>query len=100
MDTFNELNAEFERIHHELENDNYEAEDQMIELEEKAREAVDFTDGIESKKLRNLLGKIKMAKNEFDFFDADAELDNMFPNRHDDDFDEDSMSYDSVFGDD
>ena len=27
-------------------------------------------------------------------------LDNMFPNRHDDDFDEDSMSYDSVFGDD
>jgi len=22
----------------------------------------------------------------------------MFPNRHDDDFDEDSMSYDSVFG--
>lgn len=31
-------------------------------------------------------------------FDPEAELDNMFPNRHDDDFDEDSMSYDSVFG--
>jgi hypothetical protein len=25
-------------------------------------------------------------------------LDMMFPDRHDDDFDEDSMSYDSVFG--
>lgn len=33
-------------------------------------------------------------------FDPEAELDYMFPNRHDDDFDEDSMSYDSVFGED
>lgn len=31
-------------------------------------------------------------------FDPEAELDAMFPNRHDDDFDDDSMSYDSVFG--
>jgi len=33
-------------------------------------------------------------------YDEDAELDMMFPNRHDENFDEDSMSYDSVFGDD
>lgn len=33
-------------------------------------------------------------------FDPEAELDYMFPNRHDDDFDEDSMSHDSVFGED
>lgn len=31
-------------------------------------------------------------------YDPEAELDIMFPDRHDDDFDEDSMSYDSVFG--
>ncbi len=100
MHTFNRLNEEFEKIYEELENENHEAEEQMIELEEKVREAVEYTDGTESANLRNLLGKIKNAKNEFDFFDAESELDNMFPNRHDDDFDEDSMSYDSVFGDD
>jgi hypothetical protein len=31
-------------------------------------------------------------------FDPDEELDRMFPDRHDDGFDEDSMNYDSVFG--
>lgn len=29
---------------------------------------------------------------------TDMVLDMMFPDRHDEDFDEDSMSYDSVFG--
>ena len=31
-------------------------------------------------------------------FDPEKELDIMFPNRHDEDFDEDSMNYDSIFG--
>lgn len=44
--------------------------------------------------------RIKNLKGENDFYDEDAEIDTMFPNRHDDDFDEDSMSYDSVFGSD
>jgi hypothetical protein len=43
---------------------------------------------------------IKNLKGESDFYDEDAELDSMFPDRHDEDFDEDSMSYDSVFGSD
>ena len=47
-----------------------------------------------------LLKEIKDFKEYFDFYDADGELDMLFPDRHDDDFDEDSMSYDSVFGDD
>ena len=42
--------------------------------------------------------RIKQIKKENDFYDEDAELDRMFPDRHDPDFDEDSMSYDSVFG--
>lgn len=48
----------------------------------------------------SMLRKLKELKKEYDFFDEEAELDMMFPDRHDDDFDEDSMSYDSVFGDD
>lgn len=31
-------------------------------------------------------------------FDPEEELDRMFPERHDEDFDEDSMNYDSIFG--
>jgi hypothetical protein len=31
-------------------------------------------------------------------FDTEEELDIMFPDRHDEDFDEDSMNYDSIFG--
>jgi hypothetical protein len=50
--------------------------------------------------LSKLLKKIIMMKKEFNFYNADEELDEMFPDRDEDDFDEDSMSYDSVFGDD
>lgn len=51
-------------------------------------------------KYENIAKRIKILKSENDFYDEEGELDNMFPNRYDDDFDEDSMSYDSVFGDD
>ena len=37
-------------------------------------------------------------KNEQDFYDAEGELDRMFPDRGEEDFDEDSTSYDSSFG--
>lgn len=37
-------------------------------------------------------------KQEFDFYDEESELDMMFPNRHDDDFDEDEESWSNVFG--
>lgn len=50
--------------------------------------------------LQKLENKIKTIKREHDFFDAEIELDFMFPDKHSDDFDEDSMSYDSIFGDD
>ncbi len=47
-----------------------------------------------------LLKGIKALKRENDFFNPEDELDIMFPNRNDQDFDDDSMSYDSVFGSD
>jgi hypothetical protein len=54
----------------------------------------------EHSQLERLSKRILSLKKEYDFYDEEAELDMMFPNRHDDDFDEDSMSYDSVFDDD
>ena len=48
----------------------------------------------------NLSKRINQIKKENDFYDKESEYDRMFPNRHDPDFDEDSMSYDSVFGED
>ena len=45
-----------------------------------------------------IMKRIKRIKEENDFFDPEAELDMMFPDRHEDGFDEDSMSHDSVFG--
>lgn len=98
MDTFNKLNEDFERIYEELENQNYEAEEEMIELEDKVYEAIEYTFGTENANVSKLLDKINSAKIEFDFYDAEAELDMMFPDRHDEDFDEDSINYDSIFG--
>ena len=43
---------------------------------------------------------IARIKKDNDFYDPEENLDMMFPDRYDDDFDEDSMSYDSAFGDD
>ena len=51
-------------------------------------------------RVEKLEKKINKIKKDFDFYDSEAELDMMFPNRYDEGFDEDSMSYDSVFGDD
>ncbi|MCX2574074.1 hypothetical protein [Pedobacter sandarakinus] len=49
-------------------------------------------------RLDMLKSKMESFKSEQNFYDADDELNRMFPNRGDDDFDEDSTSYESVFG--
>jgi hypothetical protein len=41
--------------------------------------------------LQSMDERIKKLKGESDFYDEDAELDSMFPDRHDEDFDEESM---------
>jgi len=43
--------------------------------------------------------QMKTIKRKLDLYDADGELDRMFPNRHDNDFDEDEMSGESFFKD-
>lgn len=43
---------------------------------------------------------VKQVSAEYDFYDPEAELDMMFPNRHDDDYDDDEFSLDDFFGED
>jgi hypothetical protein len=83
----------------EIGNENYEnSVSEVYELEEKISEFLGYAEGSNFSQLKKLQQRLMQLKSENDFYDEDAELDNMFPNRHDDDFDEDSMSYDSVFG--
>lgn len=77
-----------------------ELEDIVYKLEEDLNEKIASCFPDEAEPFEKLLKKIKKLKSENDFYDADSELNRMFPNRHDDDFDEDSMSFDSVFGED
>lgn len=98
----------YNKLYEELDNDNYDVEDEVYELEDEVRLLLDeysFQDEpmfenqeTELIKLRELNSLVKEMKQEFDFYDEESELDMMFPNRHDDDFDEDDMSWRNVFG--
>lgn len=104
MKEIKQLEEQLNLCREELEQSNYEVEEKVYALEEQLNELMHEYDHMtyekEFKQLRLLKQKLKQIKTDFDFYDEQAELDMMFPNRHDDDFDEDSMSYDSVFGDD
>lgn len=100
METYERLYSDYLKFLDELENDNYEVEQDVIDLEQEVKEALEYTSGKEYQKLSVLSIKINRMKKEFDFYDKEAELDIMFPDRHDEDFDEESMSYNSVFGED
>lgn len=100
MSNYNKLKAKLEEI--ELLSESTEFvenfEEMVYEFEEELQEELEIHDY--NTKLVSLQKKLKRIKEENDFYDEEAELDMMFPNRHDDDFNEDDMSYDSVFGDD
>lgn len=94
-----ELKTRLSKIEAEIdEMDINDLEEKVYNLEEEITNEIHFSNPNEQKPLRDLLTQLNRIKKENDFYDAEAELDMMFPNRHDDDFDEDSMSYDSVFG--
>ena len=98
METYNRLQGAYLRFYEELKNDNYDVEPEVLDLEQEVLDALDYTVDKENQNLSQLLLKIKSMKEEFDFYSEESELDMMFPDRHDDDFDEDSMIYESVFG--
>ncbi|NDP28707.1 MAG: hypothetical protein GZ087_14985 [Flavobacterium sp.] len=108
------LKQKFEEIKELIENQEEDYEDKLYEIEEDVERHIDRlqshifkTDsektGLAEKELEEsekLAKKIKKLKKENNSYNEEDELDSMFPDRHDADFDEDSMSYDSVFGDD
>ena len=109
-----ELEKRFNEVEELVENREDDFENKVFQLEEDVQfeiemlqdhiNGLDFdkTEALEEvfSKYENIARRIKILKSENDFYDEDAELDRMFPNRYDEDFDEDSMSYDSVFGSD
>lgn len=99
MEELELLKARFSEIEESFESG--EEDHQLIfDLEEKMQEVdLDFYEDEVAEQLDKLNKKIKAFKQEHEFYDAEAELDRMFPDRHDEDFDEDQMSWDSVFGD-
>jgi hypothetical protein len=119
----NQLKLQIEEIKPQFEdNKNYDElenlENTVYELEERIKEYLEILDNhLSSERIMNfpdkeaklerqynqlkkLYIKLSIIKSENDFYDEEAELDMMFPNRHDDDFDKDSISYDSAFSDD
>lgn len=46
----------------------------------------------EERLFQKMSKQLNQIKNDLDLYDEESELDMMFPNRHDDDFDEDSYS--------
>lgn len=94
------LKVRFAKIEELFENG--EDDHQLIfDLEEKLERAEeDLYEDEDASLLFKLKKQIIAFKRENEFYDPEAELDRMFPDRHDEDFDEDSMSWDSVFGDD
>lgn len=100
MDTIEKLNSRFLELTEAFENG--EDDEQLVyDFEEIIQDAYhQFDEDNDIDQLEKLQKKVKAFKREYDFYDADVELDRMFPNRNDDDFDEDQMTWDSVFGDD
>ena len=99
MGTIKDYKKELARYKEELENGNDDVEQDVVDLEMKIEEEIqEMAEYEDTKPFDKLLKELKSLKREFDFYDEDAELDRMFPDRHDEDFDEDSMSYNSFFG--
>ncbi len=100
MEIFAKLNDAYLKLQEELENDNLDVEQDVFDLEEKVKESIEFAHGNELLNMKMLLKNIKSFKIEFDLYDEEGELDMMFPDRHDENFDNDSMNPDSVFEED
>jgi hypothetical protein len=100
MEFFAKLNDAYLKLQEELENDNLDVEQDVFDLEEKVKESIEFAHGYDLLNMKMLLINIKSLKKEFDLYDEEGESDMMFPNRHDENFDNDSMNPDNVFWED
>lgn len=72
-------------------------EDEVFDIEDELR---DFSYDDNNALITKAMKIIDRIKKDNEFYDSEENLDMMFPDRYDDDFDDELMSYDSVFGDD
>ena len=101
MDAPEFYQEELDRFREELENENYDVEQDVLDLEMQLNEEIQLRyDAEEAAPYEKVLRELKTLKEEFNFYDEEGELVMMFPDRHDDDFDEDRMSASSFYGDD
>ena len=101
MDAPEFYQEELDRFREELENENYDVEQDVLDLEMQLNEEIQLRyDAEEAAPYEKVLRELKTLKEEFNFYDEEGELVMMFPDRHDEDFDEDSMSASSFYGDD
>ncbi|MCF8428264.1 MAG: hypothetical protein K9H61_06100 [Bacteroidia bacterium] len=99
MKHIEKLNSTYAQIYERLQNDEANLDQEIYDLDREVKDYMETTNGNEHMQLKGLLIKILAMKKEFDIYDEESELDRMFPERHEEGFDEDSMSYDSVIGD-
>lgn len=86
MDTiFKEFKLRFEQIEEGLASDFLHFEQLLLDLEEEVFDATYTGDERYKARLLKLLKQIKNVKEEYDFYDADAERAYMFPNGEDED---------------
>lgn len=98
---FEKLKISIDEIEEQIDEINSdELEERVYKLEDEINSNLEICLENEEPIFLKLLKRINKIKKENDFYDEEATYDMMFPDRHDDDFDEDSMSPDRVFGDD
>lgn len=88
MVNLNKVSEKLEKLYQELKKDNDEVSQDIIDLEQELKDELNLVHGKELQDLKVILKKIKSIKREFDFYDEESELGNIFPNGHDDNFDD------------
>jgi hypothetical protein len=103
-DEVNELFAQFELLQLNAEDEDFDPndlQDNFYTLLEKVQDLIrECFEEDDEDRLEELEKKMKSFKAEQNFYDAEDELNRMFPERGEDDFDDDSTSYNSAFGED
>jgi replicative DNA helicase len=92
MEVYNRINEKYLKILEDLDNENYEVDQEIFDLEDEIKEALEYTTDEEYENLLELVDELKSTKREYGFYVEEDELDNMFPDRHDEDFDEDDIN--------
>ncbi len=87
METPEFYQEELDRFREELENENYDVEQEVLDLEMQLNDEIEqLYPEEDSEPYEKVLRELKALKEEFDFYDQEGELDMLYPNLHDDDF--------------